>query len=87
MKTKMLREKNAARCNVQLTGIVDIKKHRASSHCHFYDVTLYHRLNSHPRTGKLYPKKTLKEVKQLLSQGNFKPNVLSERLFDKILGE
>uniref|UniRef100_UPI00359CA1BA hypothetical protein n=1 Tax=Lactococcus garvieae TaxID=1363 RepID=UPI00359CA1BA len=84
MKTEA-REKNEVRGLLPLTGIVDIKKHRASSHCHLYDVVIYHQFNVRPYPGRLYPKKPLKEVKQLLSQGNFKPNVLSERLFNKIL--
>ena len=87
MKTKRLKEKNEACCKIQFTGVVDIKKYRASSHCHLYDVTVYRRSKAHPQAGLLYPKKTLEEVKQLLSQGNFTPNVLSEQLFHKILSK
>ncbi|WP_270324741.1 hypothetical protein [Lactococcus petauri] len=73
----MLKEQNTQKFN----GIIDVKKHFATSNCPIYDVVLYSNFKDYPHAGLLYSKIKFEEVKQILAQGEFKPTPLSEVLF------
>ncbi|QSR03136.1 hypothetical protein J0J36_10430 (plasmid) [Lactococcus sp. LG1074] len=75
----MLKEQNTQKFN----GIIDVKKHFATSNCPIYDVVLYSNFKDYPHAGLLYSKIKFEEVKQILAQGEFKPTPLSEVLFYK----
>lgn len=75
----MLKEQNTQKFN----GIIDVKKHFATSNCPIYDVVLYSNFKDYPHAGLLYSKIKFEEVKQILVQGKFKPTPLSEVLFYK----
>lgn len=64
-------------------GLIDVKKHFATSNCPIYDVVLYSSFNDYPYSGLLYSKIKFEDVKKILAQGNFKPTPLSEVLFYK----
>ncbi|WP_285012568.1 hypothetical protein [Lactococcus formosensis] len=67
----------------KINGLIDVKKHFATSNCPIYDVVLYSNFSEYPYSGVLYSKIKHREVMLLLEQGNFKPTALSEALFYK----
>ncbi|WP_347981631.1 hypothetical protein [Lactococcus petauri] len=75
----MIKEQNTQKFN----GLIDVKKHFATSNCPIYDVVLYRNFKGYPHAGLLYSKIKLEEVKHILAQGKFKPTPLSEVLFYK----
>lgn len=66
-----------------INGLIDVKKHFATSNCPIFDVVLYDNSKAYPQSGLLYSKIKFEEVKKILAQGNFKPTPLSEALFYK----
>ncbi|KXT59244.1 hypothetical protein [Lactococcus sp. DD01] len=58
----MLKEQNTQKFN----GIIDVKKHFATSNCPIYDVVLYSNFKDYPHAGLLYSKIKFEEVKQIL---------------------
>ena len=77
--TKKIDKQNKQKMN----GLIDIKKHFATSNCPIYDVVLYSNFKDYPYAGVLYSKIKYHDVMLLLEQGNFKPTPLSEVLFYK----
>lgn len=77
--TKKIDKQNKQKIN----GLIDVKKHFATSNCPIYDVVLYSSFNDYPYSGLLYSKIKFEDVKKILAQGNFKPTPLSEALFYK----
>lgn len=64
-------------------GVIDIKKHYATSNCPIFDIVLYTNLKQTPQAGQLFSKIKFEEVKSIIQQGNFKPTPLSETLYYK----